>query len=141
MNFPEMNLKQPVLPLFRSDEVEKAWQKRLKELNQKFKESGLEGTLFDNVGWMEKQGVPVMRGIDPTVHVIKNDFKYFNTTAHYTLFQHKDFNPQHRGTCAAIHKAAARIIYNWHPDSMYVILRKTKGSIKYPHTHLLIYDD
>jgi hypothetical protein len=129
------------IKLYRSQEVDEAWQKRKSELIEKWHLENPEKTfthLFDvnngTLHWLKTQNVPITINLFENIAIIKNDYKYIDCIEHYT------FIPLRPVKMNNIIKSIEDFI-NQKPitPKNYAIVKKDEGSINFPHWHLLIY--
>ena len=119
------------IKLYRSPKVEKAWRLRKADLERMWKEEHPQWEfkhLFQDIQWLRNNSID-LKFIYPWFFLL-NDFKYEDTKLHFTLIPANDkvidLNP----------------IYNFIKENNYkdyAIVKKSEGSIDYPHYHLLVY--
>ena len=128
------------IKLYRSPEVDKAWQKRKSELEKMWKEEHPQWELvslfqdYQSMVWLSNNGVEIDFNQNAHAYILKNDYKYEGAKEHYTFIP---FEVSMKGIGMIF--ADIYLFCNDHEFKDYAIVKKSEGSINYPHWHLLIY--
>jgi hypothetical protein len=144
------------IKLFRSGDVEAAWQKRMEELKRELFE--LRGgifhlsadldflpeqwkyiNLFEDMDFLIDKGLLIEE--HNHVYILKADYQYEDTKHHYVIIpgQHTLKLVETNETELWQIFAAINLIIERYGFKKYCVVKKDQGSIDYPHWHLLTY--
>lgn len=125
--------------LGRTTIVERQWQERKEELENKWKDEhpGWEFEhLFQDINWLMRQGLEVEE--HQYWFILHNDFKYQGASQHFTLIPRDKESLKSEVVFSEMMKLIFLLVHRRGYQD-YILMKKSEGSINYPHFHLIVY--